>query len=146
VVRNEYDVDIGPACIEIQTNSKGKKMRISSPIATTLSPAAIILSGAALAAPASAETYDCSATCAGDVGYGNTTAYITASGKQSQASIVKVGNYGAQARSECERANGGVAWYESTIRVSTKSGYSHYDCGNNGTYNVAIVANGVDFS
>ena len=56
----------------------------------------------------------------GYVDYGDTEAYIwpvvDGSHKASYAEV-DYGSYGASARAECERDNGGVNWYESTIHV-----------------------------
>jgi hypothetical protein len=81
--------------------------------------------------------------CVFNTSDGNTSGHSTFTSKKSEAYITKAGSYGLQSLAVCKRANGGTNTYLSTIRVdslgSTSHNYSHYDCGNNGTYNVALV-------
>ena len=78
-----------------------------------------------------------------------TTAHLWAkvdSSHKASYAYVSSGSRAVQARAQCQRRNGGTAWYQSTIRVHAGGGNSHYDCDNNGTYNTAIVGLGVDIN
>lgn len=81
--------------------------------------------------------------------WGGTTAHLyPVVNREHKASyaFVSSGRGHVQARAQCQRANGGTSWYQSTIRVPAGGGTSHYDCDNNGTYNRAVVGLGVDIN
>jgi hypothetical protein len=77
--------------------------------------------------------------------YGSTTVQFTHNTANGHLqSIIKVTGSGTgEDRALCQRANGGTAWYQSTIQARGGA-TSHYDCNHNGTYNRALVGQGVD--
>jgi hypothetical protein len=77
--------------------------------------------------------------------YGSTTVVFThnTSGGHQQSIIRVYGSGTGEDRAECRRANGGTAWYQSTIQARGGAS-SHYDCNHNGTYNRGLVGQGVD--
>ena len=78
-----------------------------------------------------------------------TTAKVSRSGKASYATVTG-GGHSAQARAQCQRRDGRTNWYQSTIRSRIINGFygpsSHYDCGNNATYDYKLVGLGVDIN
>ena len=84
----------------------------------------------------------CGSGCTFNATQGDSVGHSTYTGKKSEGWITQAGSWGLQSQALCQRANGGTALYTSTIRVSTvgsgSSNYSHYDCANNGTYDVAL--------
>ena len=117
-----------------------------------LRKAAIVAGGAvavigAVALPASASVHDYDGISTRNVTEGSTTVHLSArvdADHLASYAYVSSGPKGVQARSKCQRRNGGTNWYESTIYVHAGGGSSHYDCDNNGTYNYAIVGLGAD--
>lgn len=77
--------------------------------------------------------------------YGSTTVEFmhNTAGGHLQSIIRVTGTGTGEARALCQRANGGTAWYQSTIQARGGA-TSHYDCNHNGTYNRALVGQGVD--
>ena len=79
----------------------------------------------------------------GSATYGRTHVRWT-TGDGGLQSIMKVTGAGSgQDRARCARADGGTNWYQSTI-IAFNGSTSHYDCGNNGTYNRHLTGHGID--
>ncbi|MFI9103599.1 hypothetical protein ACIGXA_24035 [Streptomyces fildesensis] len=96
----------------------------------------------ATVAPASATVYEYSGH-SGSHTYGSTSVVWTSSNSNKKINMVVNGSGSGMVRAQCTRANGGTKWYQSTIEAS-HGGNSHYDCGNNSTYDHALAGYGID--
>jgi hypothetical protein len=121
--------------------------RLAAGVATATAIMAVVLGAGAGSAGATVKDFP-NSILSRNVTISGTTATVYAvrdsSHKASYATVL-AGTLHVQARAQCQRANGGTSWYESTIRAGRTS-TSHYDCDNNGTYNRAIVGLGVDIN
>jgi hypothetical protein len=108
--------------------------------------AATLAIGLTVVTPAGADTiYDYNGIPNVTYRYGSTTVEFTHNTFNGHLqSIIRVTGSGTgEDRALCQRANGGTAWYQSTIQARGGA-TSHYDCNHNGTYNRALVGQGVD--